>query len=96
MVAARFLLVCLLVPAVIEATTLTDEELLELWTVSYETSDRVDAVDSRVATLARQLMMQQLFVEERVRSEGDSGIKQVRYHDEQCPDKTGSIYSIRG
>ncbi len=96
MVAARFLLVCLLVPAVIEATTLTDEELLGLWAVSYETSDRVYAVDSRVATLARQLMMQQLFVEERVRSEGDSGIKQVRYHDEQCPDKTGSIYSIRG
>ena len=92
MVEARFVLVCLLVPAFIAAATLTTEELGELVATAYETSERVD---SRVATLARQLVMQQLFVEERVRSDGDSGIKQVRCHDERCPDKTGSIYSIR-
>ena len=86
------MLVCMLVPAVIAATALTNEELGELVATAYETSERVD---SRVATLARQLVMQQLFVEERVRSDGDSGIKQVRCHDERCPDKTGSIYSIR-
>ena len=42
------------------------------------TGDEVAALKSRVATLARQLVMQQLFVEERARSDGDSGIKQVR------------------
>ncbi|XP_060076523.1 uncharacterized protein LOC132556151 [Ylistrum balloti] len=31
-----------------------------------------------VQTLARQLMLQQLFVEERIRSDGDSGVKQIR------------------
>ena len=30
-----------------------------------------------VHQLARQMMLQQLFVEERIRSDGDSGIKQV-------------------
>ena len=29
--------------------------------------------------MARQMMLQQLFVEERIRSDGDSGIKQIRY-----------------
>ena len=42
-----------------------------------KTSDEVQTMKSSVATLARQLVMQQLFVEERVRSDGDSGIKQV-------------------
>ena len=42
------------------------------------TGDEVAALKSRVAILARQLVMQQLFVEERVRSDGDSGVKQVR------------------
>ncbi|KAI0230665.1 hypothetical protein LSAT2_019023, partial [Lamellibrachia satsuma] len=39
-----------------------------------------EALKRRVTTLARQLVMQQLFVEERVRSDGDSGIKQVRHY----------------
>ena len=42
-----------------------------------KTSDEVQTLKSSVSTLARQLVMQQLFVEERVRSDGDSGIKQV-------------------
>ncbi|KAI0210863.1 hypothetical protein LSAT2_004357 [Lamellibrachia satsuma] len=35
--------------------------------------------DEVLQTLGRQLILQQLFVEERIRSEGDSGIKQIRH-----------------
>ena len=35
--------------------------------------------DETLRMLGRQLMMQQLFVEEHIRSEGDSGIKQIRH-----------------
>jgi len=31
-----------------------------------------------LGALSRQVMMQQMFVEERIRSDGDSGVKQVR------------------
>ena len=36
------------------------------------------SVEDRLAQLGRQLMLQQLFVEERIRSDGDSGIKVIR------------------
>uniref|UniRef100_A0A8W8KAP3 Uncharacterized protein n=5 Tax=Magallana gigas TaxID=29159 RepID=A0A8W8KAP3_MAGGI len=39
---------------------------------------RMLRLEGGIENLARQLMMQQLFVEERIRSDGDSGIKQVR------------------
>ena len=35
------------------------------------------SLQETIGTVARQLMLQQLFVEERIRSEGHSGIKQV-------------------
>lgn len=39
-----------------------------------------------IGQLARQLMLQQYYIEEKTRSEGDSGIKQVRYtHDGATP-----------
>ena len=66
----------------------TTDELSEALQHAYEaytlkaiestTGGEVEILKSRVGTLARQLVMQQLFVEERVRSDGDSGIKQVR------------------
>ena len=31
-----------------------------------------------IGALSRQVMLQQMFVEERIRSDGDSGVKQVR------------------
>ncbi|KAK2160923.1 hypothetical protein NP493_1609g00081 [Ridgeia piscesae] len=91
MVDARFWFVCC---AILLTTTAiarqTAEELSEQLKAAYEaytmkaiestTGDEVAALKSRVATLARQLVMQQLFVEERVRSDGDSGIKQVRHY----------------
>ena len=46
-------------------------------TIETTAGDEVETLKARVAALARQLVMQQLFVEERVRSDGDSGIKQV-------------------
>ncbi|KAI0216103.1 hypothetical protein LSAT2_031841 [Lamellibrachia satsuma] len=95
MVAARLLLACcvgLLAAAgmATDTSSLSREELIEMLKLAYEeyslkaaeskTSDEVQTMKSSVATLARQLVMQQLFVEERVRSDGDSGIKQVRHH----------------
>ena len=41
--------------------------------------DRIQQLASVSKQLARQLMLQQLYVEEKTRSEGDSGLKQV-YH----------------
>ena len=53
-------------------------EAYTLKAIKSTTGVQVEALKRRVTTLARQLVMQQLFVEERVRSDGDSGIKQVR------------------
>lgn len=39
---------------------------------------RMQRLKGGVENLARQLMMQQLFVEERIRSDGDSGIKSIK------------------
>ena len=39
--------------------------------------DRIQQLESVSKQLARQLMLQQLYVEETGRSEGDSGLKQV-------------------
>ena len=41
--------------------------------------DRIQQLESVSKQLARQLMLQQLYVDEKTRSEGDSGIKQVGY-----------------
>ncbi|KAL9989560.1 hypothetical protein ACROYT_G004122 [Oculina patagonica] len=38
----------------------------------------MSSVDKALGALYRQVMLQQLFVEERIRSDGDSGVKQVR------------------
>ena len=38
----------------------------------------IDSLQKTIGAVARQLMLQQLFVEERIRSEGHSGLKQVR------------------
>jgi hypothetical protein len=40
------------------------------------TDTDVDELRGTVGQLARQVMLQQLFLEERIRSDGDSGIKQ--------------------
>ncbi|KAK3730498.1 hypothetical protein QZH41_015704 [Actinostola sp. cb2023] len=42
-------------------------------------SKRVDTMSKTITALSRQLMRQQLFVEERIRSDADSGVKQVRH-----------------
>lgn len=39
--------------------------------------ERVDELEQLSEQLSRQMMLQQLYVEERTRTEGDSGIKQV-------------------
>ena len=43
-----------------------------------ELKKQVDYLEKVVGGMARQMMLQQLFVEERIRSDGDSGLKQIR------------------
>ncbi|XP_023930335.1 uncharacterized protein LOC106153776 [Lingula anatina] len=43
-----------------------------------ELKKTVEQMTGTIGTLSRQLMLQQLNMEERIRSEGDSGIKQIR------------------
>lgn len=38
----------------------------------------IESLRQIVGALSRQVMLQQLFVEERIRSDGDSGVKQLR------------------
>ena len=56
------------------------------------TDTDVDELRGTVGQLARQVMLQQLFLEERIRSDGDSGIKQCRINNEGT--KTYHIPSI--
>ncbi|XP_060067958.1 uncharacterized protein LOC132548153 [Ylistrum balloti] len=52
------------------------------------TSDkgRIQKLENELEALTRQVMLQQLFVEERIRSDGDSGVKQLRHsHDGTAP-----------
>ncbi|XP_046381064.2 uncharacterized protein LOC124152237 [Haliotis rufescens] len=47
---------------------------------------RMDQFNVRMEEIMAQIMMQQLYVEERIRSDGQSGIKQIRqYHDGSRP-----------
>jgi hypothetical protein len=54
------------------------------------TDTDVDELRGTVGQLARQVMLQQLFLEERIRSDGDSGIKQCRKYNYQ---KTNPFYT---
>ncbi|XP_033732863.1 uncharacterized protein LOC117322199 [Pecten maximus] len=47
---------------------------------------RIQKLEQELESLTRQVMLQQLFVEERIRSDGDSGVKQLRHnHDGTAP-----------
>ena len=50
---------------------------------------KIDSMSKTIGALARQTMLQQLFIEEKIRSDADSGIKQVRHH----VDGTRNYYS---
>ncbi|CAH1794029.1 unnamed protein product, partial [Owenia fusiformis] len=52
------------------------EEKLEM--LLDDSADRMNSMEQTVEVMSRQLVMQQLFVEERIRGDGQSGIKQVR------------------
>jgi len=49
--------------------------------VQKELHDFESSIKETMAGLSRQVMLQQLFVEERIRSDGDSGVKQIRVND---------------
>ena len=65
------------------AARTNDAEVLGGVTTAFENADKklsaeLDSFRQIVGALSRQVMMQQMFVEERIRSDGDSGVKQVR------------------
>ena len=70
--------------AVVALTVKTcDAEVLSEVTDAFEDADKkltaeFESFRQILGALSRQVMLQQLFVEERIRSEGDSGVKQVR------------------
>ena len=43
-----------------------------------ELTDELTSLRKTIGTLSRQVLLQQLYVEERIRSDGHSGVKQVR------------------
>ena len=60
------------------ASLLACHAVLGMTTPSPNSSeDRMQHLETVSNQLARQLMLQQLYVEEKTRSEGDSGLKQV-------------------
>jgi len=54
---------------------------------------KLESLTKTVNSLARQMMMQQLFVEERIRSDGDSGIKQTRHSRDGTKSYFSTTYS---
>ena len=66
---------------------LCNAEVLSGVIPAFENADKKLSVEMKsfrkiVGALSRQVMLQQLFVEERIRSDGDSGVKQVRHGSE--------------
>lgn len=54
---------------------------------AFETADKMLSAEMKsfrkiLGALSRQVMLQQMFVEERIRSDGDSGVKHVRHNNE--------------
>ena len=82
LVATRLVVVAALAATCLCAGTSTsttiDETLRQIESSLKELLDFKDSVQQTISGLARQMMLQQLFVEERVRSDGGSGIKQIR------------------
>lgn len=50
--------------------------ILSIQTIS--TNKEIERLEKEIGKLSRQVMLQQLFIEEKTRSEGDSGLKQTR------------------
>ena len=81
----------LALPVLFFITTLqafsSDAEVLSGVTTAFENADKKLAAEMEsfrkiLGALSRQVMLQQMFVEERIRSDGDSGVKQVRLGNE--------------
>ena len=72
-----FLPLFLSIAAATNAAVINDETILGEADTKLE--DELGNIRKSLATLARHVMLQQQFVEERIRSDADSGIKQVRH-----------------
>ena len=74
---------CALHPAVSADVTSAAADDVNSCTAAAE--DEVELLKQTLEQVSRQAILQQLFVEERIRSDGDSGLKQVRdSHVREC------------
>ena len=73
---------CALHPAVSDVTAAAAADDVNSCTAA---DDEVEQLKQTLEQVSRQAILQQLFVEERIRSDGDSGLKQVRdSHVREC------------
>ena len=73
--------ITLLVAITLTASTCGDEPFSDA-NNGKEPPSEMESLRKIVGALSRQIMLQQMFVEERIRSDGDSGVKQVRFSNE--------------
>ena len=74
---------CALHPAVSDVTAAAAADDVNSCTAAAD--DEVELLKQTLEQVSRQAILQQLFVEERIRSDGDSGLKQVRdSHVREC------------
>ncbi|KAK3089864.1 hypothetical protein FSP39_007171 [Pinctada imbricata] len=62
-----------------QAPTTTPDPLTDHGHI-YKLQNEVDTMNKKLEALTRQLMLQQLYVDEKTRSDGDSGVKQLRHN----------------
>ena len=74
-------IITLLVAIILTASTYGDEQFSDANNYK-EPPSEMESLRKIVGALSRQVMLQQMFVEERIRSDGDSGVKQVRHNNE--------------
>ena len=58
------------------------------------TEQQIQSLQSTVATLTRQLMLQQFYQDEKLRSEGNSGVKRIRMHDQGTQPFHATTYTM--
>ena len=78
------------------ATGIPDPSMMDGVSDEEDLSSQMKALRETVSHLSRQVMLQQLFVEERIRSDADSGIKQVRHTREGTRNYYGNTHTSMG
>ncbi|KAH3869593.1 hypothetical protein DPMN_032762 [Dreissena polymorpha] len=73
------LFACLILASTCNASKRTQDHIQDLLADNAKLKAALSSMQKSFSELSRQVMMQQTFVEERIRSDGSSGVKQVRH-----------------